>query len=132
MDLRESRQGTNRQWEENDGKPWTRGFTLGQARESEWCAEIYDDVVLDKSRLSFPHWDPAYGVDRILIGAPQWVWTPKPARCKCATETCAAQRGSGGAFALNLLPRDLRCRLVIIARQLSTLPTTWHMHNCKR
>ena len=52
-------------------KPWTRGFTLSHADDSEWFAEIYSDVVLDKSR-----WDLEEPVDRIIIGAPLWIRTP--------------------------------------------------------
>jgi hypothetical protein len=54
-----------------DGKPWTRGFTLSHADGSEWFAEIYADVELDKSR-----WDLDKAVDRIIIGAPLWIRTP--------------------------------------------------------
>jgi hypothetical protein len=61
-------QGKTRETE--DGKPWTRGFTLSQADESEWFAEIYSDVELDKERWNIK------GVDRILIGAPLWIRTP--------------------------------------------------------
>jgi hypothetical protein len=57
------------------GKPWTRGFTLSHADDSEWVAEIYTDVVLDKSRWSFD-WDFDEPVDRIMIGAPLWIRTP--------------------------------------------------------
>lgn len=59
--------------EEHEGRPWTRGFTLGHADDSEWFAEIYSDVILDKSR-----WRLDEDVDRILIGAPLWVRTPQP------------------------------------------------------
>lgn len=69
-------QGMTGHWEEHDGKPWTRGFTLGRAKESEWFAEIYEDVVLDKTRWTFRPNDTGYGVDRILIGAPLWIRTP--------------------------------------------------------
>jgi hypothetical protein len=52
-------------------KPWTRGFTLSHADDAEWFAEVYTDVVLDKSR-----WDDLPAVDRIIIGAPLWIRTP--------------------------------------------------------
>jgi hypothetical protein len=55
------------------GKPWTRGFTLSHVDDSEWFADIYSDVVLDKSR-----WDLDEPVDRIIIGAPLWIRTPGP------------------------------------------------------
>jgi len=66
-------QGETGKHEEHEGKPWTRGFTLSHADESEWFAEIYSDVVLDKDR-----WNGYDDVDRILIGAPLWVRTPSP------------------------------------------------------
>ena len=63
------RQGS---WDDDrahQGRPWTRGFTLGRLDRAEWLAEIYYDVVLDKDR-----WVPGnIGVDRIVIGAPFWV-----------------------------------------------------------
>ena len=70
-------QGVTGDWAEHEGKPWTRGFTLGHATESEWYAQIYSDVVLDKDRWDL---DRDGGIspdtDRILIGAPLWVRTP--------------------------------------------------------
>jgi hypothetical protein len=42
-------------WDEHEGKPLTRGFTLGHAVESEWFAQIYSDVALDKDRWTFHH-----------------------------------------------------------------------------
>jgi len=68
-------QGITKEEEYHRGKPWTRGFTLGHASESEWLAEIYSDVELTKSRWNF---DDDEDVDRILIGAPLWVRTPRP------------------------------------------------------
>lgn len=70
-------QGVTGTWDEHEGKPWTRGFTLGHATESEWFAEIYADVVLDKDRWTF-NGDGGISpdVERILIGAPLWVRTP--------------------------------------------------------
>lgn len=65
-------QGNNHEYEANPESPWTRGFTFGDAPESEWLAEIYSDVVLDPDRWSLD--DP---VDRILVGAPVWVRTPQ-------------------------------------------------------
>lgn len=66
-------QGISGRREEHEGKPWTRGYTLSHAEDSEWFAEIHTDVVLDKSR-----WRLDEDVDRILIGAPLWVRTPQP------------------------------------------------------
>ncbi len=71
-----TQQGITGEWEEHEGKPWTRGFTLGHTEESEWFAEIYEDVELDKDRWTFCRGDAGYGVDRILIGAPLWIRTP--------------------------------------------------------
>ncbi|GIE33513.1 hypothetical protein Ait01nite_065580 [Actinoplanes italicus] len=65
-------QGNNPDFKDNPDKPWTRGYTFGDAPEAEWFAEIYSDVVLDQDRWSLD--DP---VDRILVGAPVWVRTPK-------------------------------------------------------
>lgn len=67
------RQGETAESQQHEDKPWTRGFTLSHADESEWFAEIYSDVVLDKNR-----WELDEDVDRILIGAPLWVRTPTP------------------------------------------------------
>jgi hypothetical protein len=58
--------------EEHAGKPWSRGFTFADVRDSEWFAEIYGDVVLTKER-----WHLDEPVDRILIGAPLWIRTPR-------------------------------------------------------
>jgi hypothetical protein len=70
-------QGVTGTWNDHENKPWTRGFTLGHVTESEWFAQIYSDVVLDKDRWTF---DDDGGispeVERILIGAPLWVRTP--------------------------------------------------------
>jgi hypothetical protein len=66
-------QGITGSLKEHEGKPWTRGFTLSHADDSEWFAEIYSDVILDKIR-----WKLDEDVDRILIGAPLWVRTPRP------------------------------------------------------
>jgi hypothetical protein len=71
-------QGVTGTWDEHENKPWTRGFTLGNADESEWFAQIYSDVVLDKDRWSFDRGYLSQDVDRILIGAPLWVRTPGP------------------------------------------------------
>ncbi|MGW6322890.1 DUF7019 family protein [Streptomyces sp. NPDC055097] len=60
---------------EHDGRPWSRGYTLGHDRQAQWCAEVYADVVLDDSR-----WANDLAVDlglndvhRIVIGAPLWI-----------------------------------------------------------
>lgn len=70
-------QGVTGTWDEHQNKPWTRGFTFGHATESEWYAQIYNDVVLDKDRWTFNRdGGISPGVERILIGAPLWVRTP--------------------------------------------------------
>ena len=55
-------------------RPWTRGYTLGHADQSQWFAVIYSDVVLDPHRWNF-RGDSCEGASRILIGAPVWVRT---------------------------------------------------------
>lgn len=64
-------QGNNDGLREHPDQPWQRGFTFGDASESEWMAEIYSDVVLDKDR-----WSLREPFDRVLVGAPLWVRTP--------------------------------------------------------
>jgi hypothetical protein len=65
-------QGTNDRFVANPDQPWTRGFTFGETPDAEWFAEIYSDVVLDKNR-----WSLETPVDRILVGAPLWIRTPR-------------------------------------------------------
>lgn len=69
-------QGVTGTWDGHANKPWTRGFTLGRAEESEWFAQIYSDVVLNKDRWDFREGGISPDVDRILVGAPLWVRTP--------------------------------------------------------
>ncbi|QWF85614.1 hypothetical protein [Amycolatopsis sp. CA-230715] len=71
-------QGVTGTWAEHEHRPWTRGFTLGRAEESEWLAVIYADVVLDKHRWKFGEGGIPADVDRILVGAPLWVRSPSP------------------------------------------------------
>ncbi len=59
-----------------DQEPWSRGFSLGHAYDSEWFAQIYTDVQLTARRWTFH--DNRQGADRILIGAPVWVRTASP------------------------------------------------------
>jgi hypothetical protein len=63
-------QGITHESSDHDGRPWTRGFTLGHSDDAQWFAEIYSDVTLDKNR-----WSLDEDVDRILIGAPLWIRT---------------------------------------------------------
>ena len=66
-------QGINREFQANPDQPWTRGFTFADAADSEWFAEIYSDVILDRSRWA----ELDQPVDRILIGAPLWIRTAR-------------------------------------------------------
>ena len=59
-------------------RPETRGFTIGNAEDTEWMAEIYVDVELTKDRWNFSPADPEFGAERILIGAPLWIRTTSP------------------------------------------------------
>ncbi len=95
-------QGVTGTWDEHKNKPWTRGFTLGHATESEWFAQIYSDVVLDKDRWTFDR-DGGLSpdVDRILIGAPLWVRTPGS---HAATRYRDLRRGNDGKQDGRLLP----------------------------
>lgn len=43
---------------EHKDRPWTRGFTIGSAEDTEWFAGIYVDVELTKDRWDFPPWSP--------------------------------------------------------------------------
>ncbi|MGW5667081.1 hypothetical protein [Micromonospora sp. NPDC003776] len=67
-------QGFTRDSREATDQPWSRGYTFGDAADAEWFAEIYSDVVLDMDR-----WSLDEPVDRILVGAPLWVRTPRAA-----------------------------------------------------
>ncbi|MFJ6196202.1 hypothetical protein [Micromonospora sp. NPDC092111] len=67
-------QGSTRESRDASDQPWRRGYTFGDAPDAEWFAEIYSDVVLDKDR-----WGLDEPVDRILVGAPLWVRTPRAA-----------------------------------------------------
>jgi hypothetical protein len=71
-------QGVTGAWDEHEGKPWSRGFTLGRTDESEWFAKIYLDTALTKDRWHFDHGGIRPDVARILIGAALWVRTPGP------------------------------------------------------
>ncbi|MER5457792.1 hypothetical protein ABT008_23745 [Micromonospora sp. NPDC002389] len=60
-----------------DGGPSRRDreqpeFSFDQVTDSEWFAEIYSDVVLVPDS-----WTGRTSVDRVLIGAPLWVRTPR-------------------------------------------------------
>lgn len=58
----------------NEGMTDQYAFTAPES--SEWFAEVYKDVVLDKSRWNLrPGRDLPKPVDRIIIGAPLWART---------------------------------------------------------
>ncbi|GAA0553579.1 hypothetical protein [Actinomadura livida] len=61
---------------EHENRPWTRGYTLGHARNCEWLAEIYTDVILDGHRWDFR--GSLAGAERIMVGVPLWVRTASP------------------------------------------------------
>jgi hypothetical protein len=41
-------------------KPWTRGFTIGSAENTEWFAEIYVDIELSEDRWQFSPGEAEY------------------------------------------------------------------------
>jgi len=65
-------QGKNTASEANPDQPWLRGYTIADTAKAEWFAEIYSDVMLTPGR-----WNLGERVDRILVGAPLWIRTPK-------------------------------------------------------
>jgi hypothetical protein len=66
-------QGETHHVRHHEGRPWTRGFTIGGADAVEWLAVIFKDVELDQAR-----WDLDEHADRIVVGAPLWIRTPRP------------------------------------------------------
>ena len=73
-------QGITGHVKDHKDRPWTRGFTIGCAENTEWFAEVYVDVELTKDRWRFFPEEPEYGAEPILIGAPIWIRiaSPKP------------------------------------------------------
>ncbi|MDI5968612.1 hypothetical protein POF50_004500 [Streptomyces sp. SL13] len=63
--------------EEQEGRPETRGMTLGQG-VCEFVAEVYTDVTLDPERWHHHDDDPLAGTERIIVGRPLWVREPAP------------------------------------------------------
>ena len=61
---------------DHEGRPWTRGYTLAHADDSEWFAQIYTDVVLTERRWNLR--GNMSGAQRILVGAPVWLRTATP------------------------------------------------------
>ncbi|MEU4174807.1 hypothetical protein [Streptomyces sp. NPDC026589] len=84
----------------HDGRPWTRGYTLGHDRQAQWCAEVYADVVLEDSR-----WANELAADmglndvhRIVIGAPLWIRALR-------TDTLVRYQGGANSWLRRLLGR---------------------------
>ena len=75
-----------------EGKPWTRGYTLGHTDGSEWFAQIYTDVVLTDGRWTLG--GALTGAKRILIGAPAWVRTTKRSSVTRYADLRKAEPGS--------------------------------------
>ncbi|MER6124680.1 hypothetical protein ABT173_18955 [Streptomyces sp. NPDC001795] len=63
--------------QDHDGRPWTRGYTLAHADDSEWFAQVYTDVVLTESRWNLL--GNMLGAQRIIVGTPVWIRTASPA-----------------------------------------------------
>lgn len=63
--------------EEHDGRPETRGMTLGHG-DCEFVAEVYTDVTLDPERWHWHDDDELAGTERIIVGRPLWVREPAP------------------------------------------------------
>ncbi|MFI0776215.1 hypothetical protein [Streptomyces sp. NPDC021212] len=59
--------------QDHEGRPWTRGYTLGNDRQAHWCAEVYADVVLDDDRWDLEGELGLADAHRIVIGAPLWI-----------------------------------------------------------
>lgn len=70
-------QGSTGTEEEHQGRPWTRGYTLGHADDSEWFAQIYTDVALTDGRWNLR--GEMSDAQRILVGAPVWLRTASQA-----------------------------------------------------
>lgn len=69
-------QGITRDSSVHQGRPETRGFTLGHAGACEFVLQVYKDVPLNQRRWN--HRGSLEGADRILIGAPLWVRSMSP------------------------------------------------------
>lgn len=63
---------------EEEGRPETRGMTLGLGGDCEFVAEVYTDVVLDRSRWLDRDDDPTSRAERIIIGRPLWLRQQAP------------------------------------------------------
>ncbi|WP_316521144.1 hypothetical protein [Kitasatospora brasiliensis] len=104
-------QGSSGPDEEHDGRPWTRGFTLGSAESCEWFAVVYEDVVLDRDRWRFRDDDLLRGTERVVIGAPVWVRTASPeslvryAELRRASRSPAQRRFRFAPFGLRRVAR---------------------------
>ncbi|MVU76610.1 hypothetical protein GPX89_05045 [Nocardia sp. ET3-3] len=70
-------QGSTGRDEEHEGRPASRGFTVGHADRCEYFAEIYADVLLGKDDKRHVH-DELALAERIMIGRPLWVRSLAP------------------------------------------------------
>ncbi|MFI6409319.1 hypothetical protein [Streptomyces sp. NPDC050548] len=70
-------QGSISTEQEHEDRPWTRGYTLAHADDSEWFAQVYTDVLLTETRR--PLSGNMHGAQRIIVGAPVWIRTASPA-----------------------------------------------------
>lgn len=73
--VQQGHEGPGREYE---GRPWTRGYTLGHDRQAHWCAEVYADVVLDDDCWDLDGELGMADAHRIVIGAPLWVRALRP------------------------------------------------------
>jgi len=71
------RQGISKASAADPSRPQLRGFTIGHAEDVEWFAEVHMDVEIDPERWS-PDFEEAMSTERIIIGAPLWIRTPRP------------------------------------------------------
>lgn len=70
-------QGTSPESEADPSRPHLRGFTIGYSEDAEWFAQVHLDVEMDLQRWSWQRPGPL-DTERIVIGAPLWIRTPKP------------------------------------------------------
>lgn len=71
------RQGTSKVSDADLSRPQLRSFTIGHAEDVEWFAEVHLDVEIDPDRW-MPDPNEAMNTERIIIGAPLWIRTPRP------------------------------------------------------
>ncbi|MFF1422041.1 hypothetical protein [Streptomyces sp. NPDC058280] len=106
--------------QEQEGRPWTRGYTLGHDRQAHWCAEVYDDVVLDDARWNLDGELGLADAHRIVIGAPLWVRALQP-------DTLVRYKGGATGWFRRLLGR----RASIVAPSPPAPATTGSLHRVR-